>query len=121
MFAAVSIAGGAVGLIAGGLLTEYLNWRFAMFILVPIAVIGILGAMATVHDNGERHRSRLDIPGVLLASLGFVGLVYGFSAAESHGWSAPLTIGSFVVGVLLLAAFVVVESRVRARSCRCGS
>ncbi|MBF9130946.1 MFS transporter [Plantactinospora sp. S1510] len=114
VFAAVSIAGGAVGLIAGGLLTQYLNWRFAMFILVPIAIIGILGAVSTVQDNGERHRSRLDVPGVLLASLGLVGLVYGFSAAESHGWSAPLTIGSFVVGVLLLTAFLVVQSRVPA-------
>lgn len=114
IFAAVSIAGGAVGLIAGGLLTEYLNWRFAMFILVPIALVGILGAIPTVQDNGERHRSRLDIPGVVLASLGLVGVVYGFSAAESRGWSADLTIGSFVVGVLLLAAFVLVQARVKA-------
>ncbi|WP_433308404.1 DHA2 family efflux MFS transporter permease subunit [Micromonospora sp. CA-269861] len=114
VFAAVSIAGGAVGLVAGGLLTQYLNWRFAMFILVPIAVVGIVGAISTVHDDGERHRSRLDIPGVLLASLGLVGLVYGFSAAESHGWSAAPTIGSFVAGVLLLATFIVVQSRVKA-------
>ncbi|MGI5153043.1 MFS transporter [Plantactinospora sp. CA-294935] len=114
VFAALSIAGGAVGLIAGGLLTQYLNWRWAMFILVPIAVIGILGAIADVHDSGERHSSRLDIPGVLLASLGLVSVVYGFSAAESRGWSAGLTIGSFVVGVLLLAAFIVVQSRVTA-------
>ncbi|MGW3787375.1 DHA2 family efflux MFS transporter permease subunit [Micromonospora chokoriensis] len=114
VFAAVSIAGGAVGLIAGGLLTQYLNWRFAMFILIPIAIIGIVGAIFTVHDDGERHRGRLDIPGVLLASLGLVGLVYGFSAAESHGWSAITTIGSFVAGVLLLAAFIVVQSRVKA-------
>ncbi|MFC3502839.1 MFS transporter [Micromonospora krabiensis] len=114
VFAAVSIAGGAIGLVAGGLLTEYLNWRWAMFVLVPIALVGILGAVPTVHDNGERHRARLDIPGVLLASLGLVGVVYGFSAAESHGWSAGLTIGSFVVGALLLAAFILVESRVPA-------
>ncbi|WP_127508812.1 MFS transporter [Actinoplanes solisilvae] len=114
VFAAVSIAGGAVGLIAGGLLTEYLNWRFAMFILVPIAILGILGAIPNVHDNGERHRSRIDVPGMLLASLGLVGIVYGFSAAESRGWSAPVTFGSFLLGVLLLAAFIVVQSRVKA-------
>ncbi|MFG1866848.1 MFS transporter [Micromonospora arborensis] len=114
VFAAVSIAGGAVGLIAGGLLTQYLNWRFAMFILVPIAIIGILGAIPTVYDDGERHRSPLDIPGVLLASLGLVGLVYGFSAAESRGWLAAQTIGSFVLGVLLLTAFIVVQARVQA-------
>ncbi|GAB4104678.1 MFS transporter [Micromonospora taraxaci] len=112
VFSAVSIAGGAVGLIVGGLLTQYLNWRFAMFVLVPIAVIGILGASRTVHDDSERHRARLDIPGVLLASLGLVGLVYGFGVAESHGWSAGVTIGSFTAGVLLLATFVVVQTRV---------
>lgn len=88
VFSAVSVAGGAVGLIAGGLLTQYLNWRFSMFVLVPIAVIGILGAMRTVHDTGERHRSRLDLPGVALVSLGLVAVVYGFSTAESHGWTA---------------------------------
>ncbi|WP_328651739.1 MFS transporter [Micromonospora sp. NBC_00330] len=112
VFSAVSIAGGAVGLIVGGLLTQYLNWRFAMFVLVPIAVVGILGASRTVHDDGERHRARLDLPGVLLASSGLVGLVYGFGVAESRGWSAGVTIGSFTAGVLLLATFVVVQARV---------
>ncbi|WP_243709366.1 MFS transporter [Micromonospora sp. 15K316] len=112
VFSAVSIAGGTIGLIAGGLLTQYLNWRYAMFVLVPIAVVGILGAIPTVHDIAERHRSRLDIPGVLLASLGLVAVVYGFGTAESHGWAAGPTIGSLVVGVLLLAAFVLVQSRV---------
>ena len=62
VFSAVSIAGGAVGLIVGGLLTQYLNWRFAMFVLVPIAVIGILGASRTVHDDGERHRADSTCP-----------------------------------------------------------
>ncbi|HTF07295.1 MAG TPA: DHA2 family efflux MFS transporter permease subunit [Asanoa sp.] len=113
VFSAVSVAGGAVGLIAGGLLTQYLNWRFSMFVLVPIAIIGILGAMRTVHDTGERHRSRLDLPGVVLVSLGLVAVVYGFSTAESHGWTAGLTIGSFAAGVLLLAAFIAAQSRVK--------
>ncbi|MEU4680319.1 MFS transporter [Micromonospora sp. NPDC023737] len=112
VFSAVSIAGGTIGLIAGGLLTQYLNWRYAMFVLVPIAIIGILGAIRTVHDTAERHRSRLDIPGVLLASLGLVAVVYGFSTAESHGWAAGLTVGSFIVGALLLAAFILVQARV---------
>ncbi|MBQ1035842.1 MFS transporter [Micromonospora sp. C81] len=112
VFSAVSIAGGAVGLIVGGLLTQYLNWRFSMFVLVPVAIIGILGGSRTVHDDGERHRSRLDLPGVVLASLGLVGLVYGFGVAESRGWSSSVTIGSFTAGVLLLAAFILVQTRV---------
>ncbi|SNS71496.1 drug resistance transporter, EmrB/QacA subfamily [Asanoa hainanensis] len=113
VFSAVSVAGGAVGLIAGGLLTEYLSWRFSMFVLVPIAVVGILGAIPTVHDTGERHRARLDVPGVLLATVGLVAVVHGFSSAESDGWTGALTIASFVAGVLLLAAFIAAQARVR--------
>ncbi|RKR93089.1 EmrB/QacA subfamily drug resistance transporter [Micromonospora pisi] len=114
VFSAVSVGGGAVGLLTGGLLTQYLSWRWSMFVLVPVAVIGILGAIPNVHDTAERHRSRLDIPGVLLASLGLVAVVYGFGNAESQGWTASLTIGSFVTGVVLLAAFVLVQARVKA-------
>ncbi|MEV4534266.1 DHA2 family efflux MFS transporter permease subunit [Asanoa sp. NPDC049518] len=112
VFSAVSVAGGVVGLIAGGLLTEYLSWRFSMFVLVPIAVIGILGAIPTVHDTAERHRARLDVRGVLLASFGLVAVVYGFSSAESDGWTGAMTVASFAVGVLLLAGFIAVQARV---------
>ncbi|WP_231930835.1 DHA2 family efflux MFS transporter permease subunit [Micromonospora coriariae] len=114
IFSAVAVAGGAVGLLLGGLLTEYLSWRWAMFVNIPIAVAGVLGALPTVHDAGERHRSRLDMPGVVLASLGLVAVVFSFSNAEGHGWTAPSTIGSAVAGIVLLVAFILVQARVKA-------
>ncbi|WP_407565449.1 MFS transporter [Streptomyces sp. 184] len=114
IYGAIAGGGGAVGLILGGVLTDYLNWRWTFFVNIPFAVVAVLGAMAVIHDpKGSRNRSSLDIPGVLLATTGLVALVYGFTRAESHGWTDALTIVMFVASVVLLAAFVAVESRVR--------
>ncbi|WP_129665257.1 MFS transporter [Phytoactinopolyspora endophytica] len=115
IFGAIAGGGGAVGLILGGLLTEYLDWRWVFFVNIPIAAVAFLGATATISDPaGSRNRSPLDIPGALLGTLGLVSLVYGFTRAESEGWSDNGTIAMFVSTVLLLAAFVLVERRVRA-------
>lgn len=115
IYGAIAGGGGAVGLILGGFLTEYLNWRWTFFVNIPFAIIAALGAYFVIREPaGGRNRSPLDIPGVILSTLGLVSLVYGFTRAESNGWSDSTTIGLFVASVVLLAAFVFTESKVKA-------
>ncbi|AWZ09561.1 MULTISPECIES: MFS transporter [unclassified Streptomyces] len=110
VFAAVSAGGGAIGLLAGGMLTEWLDWRWVLFVNVPI---GLLIAFLTplYINESERHPGRFDIAGALTSTGGMAALVYGFIRASQDGWRDALTIGSFAVAVLLLAAFVLIESR----------
>ncbi|MFJ2868151.1 MFS transporter [Kitasatospora sp. NPDC087314] len=110
VFSAVAGSGAAIGLLAGGLLTEYLDWRWVFFVNVPIAALIALAAPRYIAES-ERHAGRFDLPGALTSTLGLVGLVYGFIRAASDGWSDSITLGSFAAGVLLLAAFVVIENR----------
>ncbi|GAA1899770.1 MFS transporter [Streptantibioticus ferralitis] len=113
IYGAIAGGGAAIGLMLGGVLTEYLNWRWALFVNIGFAVVAAIGAISVIHEpEGTRNRNRLDIPGVLLATLGLVSLVYGFTRAESDGWGAGITIGLFVAAGVLLLAFVFVESRV---------
>ncbi|WP_189214724.1 MULTISPECIES: MFS transporter [Streptomyces] len=115
IYGAIAGAGGAVGLILGGVLTEYLNWRWTFFVNIPFAVVAAVGAYLVVREPaGGRNRAPLDIPGVVLSTTGLVALVYGFTRAESEGWSDALTVGMFVASAVLLGAFVLVESKVRA-------
>ncbi|MFD8595857.1 MFS transporter [Kitasatospora sp. NPDC059646] len=115
IYGAVAGGGGAIGLILGGALTEYLNWRWTFYVNIPFAAVAIAGAVLVIREPAVGlNRNRLDIPGVLLVTLGLVSLVYGFTRAESEGWGDASTIGLFVAAAVLLAAFVVVESRVSA-------
>ncbi|RKE21767.1 MFS transporter [Streptomyces sp. TLI_171] len=115
IYGAVAGGGGAIGLILGGVLTEYLNWRWTFYVNIPFAVIAILGAVLVIREPAVGlNRNKLDIPGVVLVTAGLVSLVYGFTRAESNGWSDGTTIGLFVAAAVLLAAFVFVESRVKA-------
>ncbi|MET9545702.1 MULTISPECIES: MFS transporter [unclassified Streptomyces] len=114
IYGAIAGGGGAVGLILGGFLTEYLNWRWTFFVNIPFAVVAALGAYFVIREPaGGRNRSPLDIPGVVLSTLGLVALVYGFTRAESKGWSDSVTVTMFVASVVLLAAFVLTEAKVK--------
>ncbi|MGW0545977.1 MFS transporter [Streptomyces altiplanensis] len=114
IFGAIAGGGGAVGLILGGFLTEYLNWRWTFFVNIPFAVVAAAGAYFVIREPaGGRNRSPLDIPGVVLSTLGLVALVYGFTRAETDGWASGATIGLFVASAVLLAVFVAVESKVK--------
>ncbi|WP_328888578.1 MFS transporter [Streptomyces sp. NBC_00316] len=114
IYGAIAGGGGAVGLILGGFLTQALNWRWTFFVNIPFAVVAAAGAYFVIREpSGSRNRSSLDVPGVVLSALGLVSLVYGFTRAESSGWSDPLTIGMFVAAGVLLLSFVLTEARVK--------
>ncbi|MGI5435935.1 MFS transporter [Streptomyces shenzhenensis] len=115
IYGAIAGGGGAVGFILGGVLTEYLDWRWTFFVNIPFAIIAAAGAYFVIREpEGSRNRSPLDIPGVVLSTLGLVSLVYGFTRAESDGWSDSMTIALFVASAVLLLAFVITEARVKA-------
>ncbi len=110
LFTAVSVSGGALGLLLGGMLTQWASWRWVMFVNVPIGVAVVLAGRWALPETGRRSGT-FDLPGAVFSTLGMTGLVYGFVRAATEGWGDPLTLGSFVAGALLLAAFVVVERR----------
>jgi EmrB/QacA subfamily drug resistance transporter len=112
IFGAIAGAGGAVGLLLGGVLTENLNWRWNLYINVVIAVIAVIGAVVFVGSiQRTGPRPRLDIPGTVLVSGALFGLVYGFSNAETDGWGSPLTWGMLVAAVVLMIGFVISQRR----------
>src|SRR5262249_12557513 len=115
VYAAMSVAGGAVGLIAGGLLTTYASWRWVLFVNVPIGLAAALAA-PRVLPGSPRQRGRFDLPGAITGSGGIAALVYGLSTAAtspdgvSH-WGDARVVASLAASVVLLAAFAVIEIR----------
>ena len=112
VFAAVSVGGSAIGLLAGGMLTEWLDWRWVFFVNVPIGAAIVLLAPMFV-DESERRTGRPDIAGALTSTLGMATLVYGFIRAADDGWRDSWTLAAFGAALVLLAAFVIVESRTK--------
>ncbi len=110
VFAGVSAAGGAIGLLAGGILVELLDWRWVLFVNVPIAIVIAVLASKVLHES-ERHAGHFDFAGALLSTLGMVALVYGFIRASQEGWRDPVTLGSFAAAVVLLTLFILNERR----------
>lgn len=111
IYGALAGSGSAIGFIVGGLLTEYLDWRWCLYVNVPIAVVAVIGALALLHDSPGHPGARLDVPGVLLGCGGLVAVVYGFAEAEPRGWTDPMVLTLFATGVVLLAAFVWWQTR----------
>lgn len=108
LFIAVSAAGASAGLILGGILTDFLSWRWALLINVPV---GALVVIAIGHLVAETHpkRARLDVTGALTATIGSGALTYGFISAADNGWMAAATVSSFVIAVILFTLFVHTE------------
>jgi EmrB/QacA subfamily drug resistance transporter len=113
LYTAVSVSGGAVGLIAGGMLVEWVSWRWVMFVNVPIG-IALLLAAATYLVETPRQHGRFDLAGALTSSVGMASLVYGFVHAAAHGWSSTQTLAAFGAGLVLMTTFVWVETRAEA-------
>jgi len=112
VFAAVSAGGGAIGLLAGGMLTEWLDWRWVLFVNVPIGVLITVLAPMYINES-ERHPGRFDFAGAFTSTAGMASLVYGFIRASEEGWRDNLTIGSFGAAVVLLLAFAFIETRAK--------
>jgi EmrB/QacA subfamily drug resistance transporter len=110
IFGAIAGAGGGVGLLLGGLLTEYASWRWCLYVNLAIAAAVLLG-VRVLRENARAPRQRLDLPGALSAVVGLVALVYGLANAETHSWTSASTIVPIVAGLVVLALFVALERR----------
>ncbi len=111
VYAGMSAAGGALGLLLGGILVDVASWRWVLFVNVPIAIAVLVLTPMSLHagraPSGRSHR--LDVPGALSISAGMALLVYGLVSAPTNGWSSPRTDLAFAVAALLLAVFVAIE------------
>jgi EmrB/QacA subfamily drug resistance transporter len=116
IYGGIAGAGASVGLLLGGVLTEYLDWRWVMYVNVLIAAIALAGGLTLLVHIATPERPKLDLIGTLLAGVGLFALVYGFSNASmssgSSGWTQPLTLGMLIGGAVLLAAFAYAETKV---------
>nr|WP_256257098.1 MFS transporter [Streptomyces sp. MUSC 14] len=113
IFGAVAGSGAAVGLVLGGLLTEYLNWRWTLYVNDVIAVPALIGAIVFLGRSVPAERPKLDILGAVLVSGGLFGIVYGFANAETHHWGNWMTWGFLAGGGLLLVAFFLWQTRAK--------
>jgi EmrB/QacA subfamily drug resistance transporter len=111
VYGAIAGAGGAVGLLLGGALTQYLSWRWTLYVNLIFAGVAFTGGALLLQRQPSPARPRLDIPGVLLVSSGVFCLVYGFSNAATHNWHTPSTYGFLAAGVVLLVAFAAWQGR----------
>ncbi|GAB2785453.1 MFS transporter [Streptomyces daliensis] len=108
---AIAGAGGAVGLLLGGVLTEYLDWRWCLFVNIGFAVVAVIGGAVLLRGGRPDDRPELDIPGTILVTTGLFCIVYGFSNAETHDWSDAEVWGFLVAGAVLLALFAWWQTR----------
>src|SRR5215217_4355280 len=112
IFGAVAGGGSAVGLLLGGILTEWLSWRWCLYVNLVIAVPTAIAALRLIENVAQPGRPQIDLVGAALSTSGLFALVYGFSNSELHSWGHPVTIVALALAVVLLTAFVFVESRV---------
>lgn len=111
VYGGISGGGAALGLILGGVLTEYASWRWTLLVNTPIAIATALAGLLLVRESRAEGEAHYDIPGVVTSTLGLVALVYGFTKANESGWSATSTVTLLIAAVVLLGLFVVIEQR----------
>lgn len=110
LYSLVSSGGASIGLVVGGMLTDWASWRWGLFINVPIGIALVIAARRSLAET-PRQQGRFDVAGALTSTVGITAVVYGFIRVAEIGWTAPEVLTAFAVGVVLLAAFVVVERR----------
>ncbi len=113
VYGGISGGGAAIGLIMGGVLTEYASWRWCLLVNVPIAILAAMVAVPIVHESKAHGNTSYDIPGAITVTGGLVALVYGFTRAAESSWTAGSTLGYLAIAVVLLAAFVFIELRAK--------
>ncbi len=113
VWAAVSAGGAAAGVLLGGVLTQYLNWRWNFFVNVPVGLFVVLAAARLLphHIGEENEKLKLDLPGAFLATSGLMSLVYGLSKAPNAGWGSATVMGFIALGIVLLLSFLLNEKR----------
>jgi EmrB/QacA subfamily drug resistance transporter len=111
IYATIAISGSAFGLILGGFLTQYLDWRWCLYVNLPIAVLVAFGAVTLIPTQHGSPEVRLDIPGVVLGCGGLVALVYGLGEAGAHGWASAGVVVPLALAGVLLASFIFWQSK----------
>ncbi|WP_367130187.1 MFS transporter [Saccharothrix sp. HUAS TT1] len=112
VWGAVLSLGFVCGVIAGGVLTDLLNWRWVFFINVPIGVLtGVAAVLFIAETPKPANRTKLDMPGAVTVTVALISLVYGLSVAHTHGWLGATTLTAFALTAVLLVAFVLIENR----------
>ncbi|MGF1343200.1 MFS transporter [Streptomyces flavovirens] len=109
VYGAVGGLGSVVGLMLGGVLTEYLSWRWVLYVNIPIAVLVLFGVSAL--REGEREKGGIDIPGAIAVTLGLGSLIFAINEADTEGWTGGRTVGLLAVAAVLLIAFLVIQRR----------
>jgi EmrB/QacA subfamily drug resistance transporter len=112
IFSALAAGGGSLGLLLGGALTQAISWRWSLYVNLAIAVPTAIVGIRLLSNPPRSERPRIDLPGVLVGSLGLFSLVYGFSSAETTSWSNPVTVSALIASAVLLAGFILLERRV---------
>jgi EmrB/QacA subfamily drug resistance transporter len=111
VYGAITGGGLALGLIAGGLLTQYASWRWCLLVNVPISIVAATAALRLVPESRALGRTRYDVPGAVTSTAGMVALVYGFTEASTRGWGNGLTLSILGAGLASLALFLLIERR----------
>lgn len=111
VYGGLSAGGAAIGLILGGLLTEYSSWRWCLLVNVPIAIVAFLLATKNVHESKAEGDTRYDVPGAITSTIGLVAFVYGITRAGEIGWSKPETLTWLGGSIVMLLIFIQIERK----------
>ncbi len=114
VWSAVVASGGAIGMLAGGLLTQYASWRWVLFVNVPVGALLLAATPRVVPATPGELRTRIDAAGAVTVTAGLAALVFATTQVPGHGWASPRTLGVLLAAAVLLGAFLVIESRHRA-------
>jgi EmrB/QacA subfamily drug resistance transporter len=109
IFGAVAGSASAIGLMLGGLLTDYANWRWTMYVNIAFAVVGVIGGLALLHNSTEPDKPKLSVPSTILGSAAIFGVVFGSAKAQTDGWGSTVALIPLIAGGLLLVGFVVLQ------------
>src|SRR5213080_2072258 len=115
VWAAIAIGGAAVGLVLGGVLTQYFSWPWIFFVNVPVGIVAFVLSLRLIPESRDEHAQRsYDVAGAVTVTGGLMPLVFALVGAQSAGWTSARTLGLFALAFVLLAAFVVIEQRAKA-------